>query len=57
MRYHLWHQKVVINLLNQFKIKFHIDIDDETFQFLNCVIGQKIHIVFYRYFVNWLIVL
>ena len=41
-------KKLEVILLNQFFIKLHIEISDDTFQFLNFVIVQK----HYGYFVN-----
>ena len=38
----LWYQKVVSHFLNQFSIKFYIEIAVDKFQFLYCVIGTKI---------------
>ena len=37
-----WQQKGVSNFSQHLKnIKFHIEIADDKFKFLNCVIGQK----------------
>ena len=38
---HLMPQNFAIYFYQPISIKFYIKISDETFQFLNCVIGQK----------------
>ena len=37
----LWHPKIVSHFSQPISIKFHIEIDNDTFQFLNCVIVYK----------------